>query len=178
MDPIVSKVTTSLPDASSSDTGSQPGKSGASKFDQIKNQLKDNAASEGSSTQSTSPVNASAPGDASNGDRLHRGAAVSAPDRVRENLAASQHQLTRLKDRISTTPEAGSAQGIQGRLASVERQYTQLDSAVKSLSPSSSPQQLLALQQQVYNMNENISTLSKLVSQASSGVKSILQTQV
>lgn len=178
MDPIVSKVSTSLPDASNSNAGSQSGKSGASKFDQVKNQLKDNAEGEGSSMQSASPSNAPGSGDLTSSDRLHREAAASASDRVRENLAASQHQLTRLKDRIGSTPEVGSAQGIQGRLASVERQYTQLNSAVKSLSPGSSPQQILALQQQVYSMNENISTLSKLVSQASSGVKSILQTQV
>jgi hypothetical protein len=178
MDPVVSKVSTSLPDTSNSNVGSQSGKSGASKFDQVKSQLKDNAGDEGMSAQSTSPVNTAAPGDASNIDRLHRNTAASAPDRVRENLAASQHQLASLKDRIGSTPETSSMQGIQGRLASVERQYTQLNSAVNSLSPASSPQQILALQQQVYNMNENISTLSKLVSQASSGVKSILQTQV
>jgi hypothetical protein len=102
MDPIVSKVSTSLPDASNSDAGSQLGKSGASKFDQIKNGLKGSTDSEGSSMLATSPVGASASGDASSADRLHRVASASAPDRMRENLAASQHQLSRLKDRIGS----------------------------------------------------------------------------
>jgi len=63
-------------------------------------------------------------------------------------------------------------------LTSIEHQYTRLDSAAKGMPPNASPQQWIALQQQVYSMNENIGVLSKMVGQAASGVKSVLQTQV
>lgn len=171
MDPVVNKLTTTLPDSSSPDTGGQPGKTGPSKFDKVKSQLKDSPGVEASS--GSPPV--------ANGDlsvnRVQR-SAPTASDHVHQSLAASQHHLARLKERVAATPGASSMQGLQNRLASVEHQYTRLDSAAKALPPNASPQQWMALQQQVYSMNENIGVLSKMVGQAASGVKTVLQTQV
>ncbi|HEY4048468.1 MAG TPA: hypothetical protein VGM27_16505 [Acidobacteriaceae bacterium] len=177
MDPIVNKLTTSLPDSTSSETGGQPGKAGASKFDKIRGQLKDNAGNEASPTQSASPANPPVANSEPNVDRVQRVGAA-APDRVHQSLAASHFHLARLRERVESTPGTSSMQGLQGRLTSVEHLYARLDSAVKAMPPNASPQQWLALQQQVYSMNESISALSKMVGQAASGVKSVLQTQV
>ena len=171
MDPVVNKVATTLPDSSSQETGAQPGKTGASKFDNIRSQLRDGSGSE-ASPGSPSAVNGD-PGV----ERVQQTSAA-APDRVRQNLAASQHHLVRLRERIESTPSAISIQGLQNRLTSIEHQYTRLDSAVRAMPPNASPQQWIAPQQQVYSMNENIGVLSKMVGQAASGVKSVLQTQV
>jgi hypothetical protein len=171
MDPVVNKLTTTLPDSSSPETGGQSGKTGASKFAKVRSQLKDSSGSEASPAHS-SVVN----GDLS-ADRVQQTAAT-APDRVSQNLETSQHYLVRLRERIEATPSTSSMQGLQSRLTSIEHQYTRLDSAVKAMLANASPQQWIALQQQVYSMNENIGVLSKMVGQAASGVKSILQTQV
>jgi hypothetical protein len=171
MDPVVNKLTTALPGSSSPETGGQSGKAGASKFDKVMSQLKDNTGNEASPTHS-SAVN----GDQSV-DRVQHGAAAT-PDRVRQSLATSQHHLAHLRERVESTPGAGSMQDLQSRLTSIEHQYTRLDSAAKAMPPNATPQQWIALQQQVYSMNENIGVLSKMIGQAASGVKSVLQTQV
>ncbi len=177
MDPVVNKLTTTLPDSSSSVTGGQPGKTAASKFDKIESQLKDNPRDEASSVDSAPPANPSAESGNLSAGRVQQGAA-STPDRVRQSLATSQHHLSRLRERVELTPGTSSMQGLQSRLTSIEHQYTRLDSAAKAMPPNASPQQWIALQQQVYSMNENIGVLSKMVGQAANGVKSVLQTQV
>lgn len=171
MDPVVNNLTTTLPDASSQETGGQSGKTAASKFDKITSQLKDKSGNEASPTPSSTVS-----GDQSV-DRVQHGAAAT-PDRVRQGLATSQHHLAQLRGRVESMSGAGSTQDLQSRLTSIEHQYTRLDSAAKAMPPNASPRQWMALQQQVYSMNENIGVLSKMVGQAASGVKSVLQTQV
>jgi|ERR1700744_157708 len=171
MDPVVNKLTSTLPDSSSPETGGQSGKAGPSKFDKITSQLKDKSGNEASPTQSST-----ANGDQSI-DRVQHGA-VAMPDRVRQSLATSQHHLAQLRGRVESTSGAGSMSDLQSRLTNIEHQYARLDSAAKAMPPNAGPQQWIALQQQVYSMNENIGVLSKMVSQAASGVKSVLQTQV
>ena len=171
MDPVVNKLTTTLPDSSSPETGGQSGKAGASKFDKITSQLKDKSGNE------ASPTNSSTVSGDQSVDRVQHGAAAT-PDRVRQSLATSQHHLAQLRGRVESTSGASSTSDLQSRLTSIEHQYTRLDSAAKAMPPNASPQQWIALQQQVYSMNENIGVLSKMVGQAASGVKSVLQTQV
>lgn len=175
MDPIISNLKTSLPDSPSPETGEHSGKSGTSKFDKIRNQLKENTAKEAQPAGTEPTANPSAdPGT----DRMQRGQSVTLPDQVHRSLSASRYHLARLKERVESTPETGSISGLQSRLTSIERQYTQLDAATKTMPINANPQQWIALQQQVYSMNESIGVLSKMVTQAASGVKSVLQTQV
>jgi hypothetical protein len=99
-------------------------------------------------------------------------------NQVQQNLSVSQHHLSRLKYRIESSSTAGSMPGIRKHFVSVESQFRQLDKAIHQMSGNASPQQLMELQQKVYGINENIATLSKMVDQATSSVKSILQTQL
>jgi hypothetical protein len=172
MDLAINKVATTLPDSQSPDTGGQAGKAGPSKFDKIQSQLKN---SSGSGVSASDGVGSTSNASAVNRVGTQNGT-VNVPDRVQQNLAASQHHLAQLKERIDAAPGASSE--LQSRLSSIEHQYTRLDSVAKAMPPNASPQQWLALQQQVYSMNENIGVLSKMVGQAVSGVKSVLQTQV
>ena len=176
MDPVVNNLTTTLPDSSSSGTGGRSGKADASKFEKVRSQLKDSSGNESPDDAASPTSSPSRNGDLSV-DRLQPGGAVT-PDQVRQSLATSQHHLARLRVRVESTPGTSSMQGLQSRLTSIEHQYTRLDSAAKTMPPNASPQQWMALQQQVYSMNENIGVLSKMVGQAASGVKSVLQTQV
>ncbi len=173
MNPLLNKIATTLPDSSATQAGVQPTKTRASKFDAIRGQLLDrsNAASP------PLPVGSKAVEGVSHVDKLQHGS-VSPSDRINNSLASSQYHLARLKQSVEAAPELSSMPGIQSRLTSVEQEYLQLNSAAASLSPNASPQQLLALQQQAYSMSENIGVLSKMVGQAATGVKSVLQTQV
>jgi|HubBroStandDraft_5_1064220.scaffolds.fasta_scaffold829092_1 hypothetical protein len=180
MDPIASKLTTSLPQSPSPETTSTPSdKVGASKFDKIRNQLNDKTDSQVSATQSASPVNPSAQVNNPGVDKLNsKTAPVSGPDRLRQSLTTSQYHLDRLKNRVASSPEISSMQGIMNRLTSAESQYQHVDAAVRSMPANANPQQLISLQQMVYSMNENISGISKVIDQAVSGVKSVLSTQI
>jgi hypothetical protein len=179
MDLTVNKLTTALPDAQSSDAGCQTGKTGPSKFDKIQSQLVDPSGGDVATAKGTGQALSSSVVSrvSSSADRPQSNAAT-VPDRVRQNLAASGHNLGQLKARVEANPDVSSMQSLQGRLSSIEHQYTRLDSAAKTMPPNASDQQWLALQQQVYAMNENIGVLSKMVGQVVSGVKSVLQTQV
>jgi hypothetical protein len=86
--------------------------------------------------------------------------------------------LARLKQRIEASSNASSLQAITHRLSSIEGQYRQLDSALEAMPANASPKAWMELQQRVYIVGENVGLLSKMVDQATSGVKSILQSQV
>jgi hypothetical protein len=178
MDPVINKLNTTLPDSPSTETVEQAGKSGASKFDKVKSQVKNGGDSEEQPTSSQSPTNAAAVGNGPSMDRVQRSGSVTPSDRVNQGLSAGGYHLARLKERIEATPGTNSVSGLQSILSSIERQYTRLDAAAKAMPANASPQQWIALQQQVYSMNESIGVLSKMVTQAANGVKSVLQTQV
>jgi hypothetical protein len=67
---------------------------------------------------------------------------------------------------------------VESRLTSTEQQYTRLYAALKALPPYASTHRRIAIEQEVYSMNEKIATISKMVGQSGSGVKTIPQTQV
>lgn len=180
MDPITSKLTTTLPESPSPETTSTPSdKVGASKFDKIKNQVSDKADGQVSATQSASPATPAAQANSPGVDKINsKTTPVSASDRLHQSLTTSQYHLDRLKNRVASSPQISSMQGIMNRLTSAESQYQHIDAAVRALPPNASPQQLISLQQMVYSMNENISGISKVIDQAVSGVKSVLSTQI
>jgi uncharacterized phage infection (PIP) family protein YhgE len=137
--------------------GIQPPKVAPSAFDKIKNQTGNGADSAGQPTSPTNPPDVA---------------------KVQDSLATTQSDLARLKDKVAATSKLDGMSGLQGRLSSLEHQYAQVSQAASQLPPDASQQQMLALQQKVYSMNEGISALSKIVSQTTSGVKTMLQTQV
>jgi hypothetical protein len=99
-------------------------------------------------------------------------------EKIQQTMATGRYHL----DRVQTTVKANSSNDtmdkVKGKLTSIEAQYNQLDTTLQKISPNASPQDWLRLQQMANSMNENISVLSKLVDSASSGVKTILQTQI
>ncbi len=174
MNPIVTKLPLSLPDQINSEATPQPAKAGVSQFDQIRDRLTKNTG-----VDSVASGSHGTPDNQSGISRAKDGITADTPSsRVQNGLAVVKHHLGRLRKQVGTMAGAISKPGMESRLVSVEQQYAQIDSAAKALPPNASPQQWIALQQQVYSMNENITALSKLVGQSASGVKTILQTQV
>jgi hypothetical protein len=178
MDPVINRLNTTLPDSPRQEPADQHGKSGPSNFDKVKSQLNTGADNQQQPTGPQSPANASAVGNGPTVDRAQRDGSVTPSDRVEQSLSAGGYHLARLRERVEATPGANSISGLQSRLSSIERQYARLDATAQAMPANASPQQWIALQQQVYSMNESIGVLSKMVTQAASGVKSVLQTQV
>jgi hypothetical protein len=182
MDPIVNKAATvSTPASDSSDSITTP-KDRASKFDEIRAQLQDTADSLGiqlpQSVAESAKVHPAAPVQSTSGANP-ASRAMSGPTKIENTLAVSRYHIDRIQTQIKASPSANALQKtITGKLTSIENQYNQLDVALREVSPDASPQQWLRLQQLANTMNENINVLSKLVDSASSGVKTILQTQI
>lgn len=74
----------------------------------------------------------------------------------------------------STSPQATD---VKGRFSQVENEWTKLDGIMHS-DKELSQGELLGLQARLYQVSQHIDVLSKVVDQMSSGVKSILNTNV
>jgi hypothetical protein len=201
MDPILTKaVTPTVGDSSSGTLPVQIPKDGASQFDKVKAQLR-NTAGEVNSYASQS-ISAAAPAPAASTASVPPSSAAvqpedsglkpstgtaqlksnnslpPGPDKVQQTMAAGRYHLNRIQSTVKANSSASTMDKVKSKLSSIETQYNQLDVTLKQVSPNASPQDWLRLQQMANSMNENISVLSKLVDSASSGVKTILQTQI
>jgi hypothetical protein len=201
MDPLLTKaVTPTVSDSFNGSAGTQLPKDGASHFDKIKAQLQDttdsvnsfapNAVSAAAPTPPASAASvepsSSAVQPADSGMKPAMGTARSQSiqslppeaEKVQRTMAAGRYHLDRVQTIVKPNSSTGTMDKVKGKLTSIEAQYNQLDATLRQISPNASPQDWLRLQQMANSMNENISVLSKLVDSASSGVKTILQTQI
>ena len=180
MDPVLSNLKVKSPETYNPPADDQPAKTGASKFDGIKRKLSGSASGASSATspaQQAQPVAQTdhiRPNKVDSADRTTN----STQDQIRHTLAVSHQHLVRLRQRVDASSNTSSLQGVTKRLAGVEDEYRQLDSALQAMPRNATPQQWMALQQRVYNVSENVGTLSNIVNQATGSVKSILQTQL
>lgn len=67
---------------------------------------------------------------------------------------------------------------VRSTLETIDGQFQRSNEMVHSLGDASTPGELLQMQSELYMMSQNVEILSKLVEQVSSGVKSIVQTQI
>jgi len=56
--------------------------------------------------------------------------------------------------------------------------FTNVGDSIRQVGVQQNPQNLLAMQAKIYQISEDVELLSKMVEQATSGVKNVLQTQV
>ncbi|RZU42229.1 hypothetical protein [Edaphobacter modestus] len=200
MDPILTKAITPTTGDSNGTGAAQLPKDGVSQFDKIKAQLQDTTDSVASFAQNavstaapTPPASAAfvqpssaAVQPADGGLKPAMGTARSqsiqslppGPEKVQQTVAVGRYHLDRIQSTVKANSPNSTMDKVKGKLTSIEAQYNQLDGTLQKISPNASPQDWLRLQQMANSMNENISVLSKLVDSASSGVKTILQTQI
>ena len=141
-----------------SGTNERPAKAGPSKFDEIRGKL-----------------DASDPKVVAQGGV---GQSTASSQALQKALAVNDPNLSRLRQQVNASPQLSSAPKITEALAGLEKQYTKLNSVFKNMPSNATPQQLLALQQRVYDIGESVGVLSKLVDQATSTTKTIFQTQI
>ena len=95
-----------------------------------------------------------------------------------ETMRDSRSRIDQLKNRVDALGKSPSLSSLRTRLAQLDTEYQRVGAHVDAASISASPQQLIKLQKDMYQLSENINIVSKMVDQATSSVKSILQTQV
>jgi hypothetical protein len=95
----------------------------------------------------------------------------------RVEMKDSQVGLDKLTNAVDKLPSQSAFTPIRQRLNTIEQQFQQssdLLHRVKDMDPKS----LLKVQVQLYQLSENMELLSKVVEQLSSGVRTVMQTNV
>ena len=101
---------------------------------------------------------------------------------LQDALGGDIKQLgTRIADlnrQVSAVPDAGAFTPIRERLKSIESEFNASAKLLTNPGSLDDPKRLLEMQMEVYQLAQNVEIMSKTVSEAASGAKTILQTQV
>jgi phage shock protein A len=177
-DPIVSKVATKPLDISSQQAKTGP-KTSESKFDQVRTRLMDEQAKQ---TQLPPEVKQISPAQKQQlqtdlSKRIQESG--TSPDKLfGVKMKHATAKLEHLTKRVNSLPKTSAFDPIRKRVESISAQYQSTGELAKSPQGGRSLDQLMQIQMQMYQMTENMELMSKVVEQVTSGMKSILQTQV
>jgi hypothetical protein len=97
---------------------------------------------------------------------------------LRAKGAETAAGIQNLNHAVAALPPKTTFDGLRNRAANLESRYREIDAALKNGAPQNDPKQLLGLQHDIYQINEEMELMAKMIEQATGGVKSILQTQV
>lgn len=180
VNPIISKVPVNPLDSVAGQGEGAAQKTGESKFDKVRARLQDQQAEQVQMPPEVKQVSFDqqkvleaklnkllAEGQASSPQKIF------AVDMKRAKLQA--HQLT---NRVNAMPKTPAFEPFRQRLTSIDSQLQTADKLVHSLKGTESPGELMKVQVQMYQLTENLELMSKVVEQVSSGMKSVLQTQI
>lgn len=98
--------------------------------------------------------------------------------KVSNRLDVTGVSLQQLGQRVRAVPQTTELGSLRTRVEQLAVRFTNIGNSFHQIGVQPDPQKLLAMQQNIYQISEDVELLSKLVDQATSGVKTILQTQV
>ena len=99
-------------------------------------------------------------------------------DALRPKLEYAGDTLSDLNARVATLTPAGATQSLQNRLDLLNTQFRDLGNHLQESAAKDDPLQMLRLQNDIYQLDEELELVSKVVDQTTSGVRSLLQTQL
>jgi hypothetical protein len=180
VDPIISKVPAKpLDSVGGQGEGGLP-KTGESKFDKVRARLQDEQADQVKlppevkqvSTQQKKVLEADLT------KRLGQPGANSVQKTFAVDMKRAKLQVDQLTTRVNALPKTPAFEPLRQRLTSIDSQFQSAGKLVHSLKGTESPSELMKVQVQMYQLTENLELMSKVVEQATSGVKSLLQTNL
>ena len=80
--------------------------------------------------------------------------------------------------RVAAAPDVGAFEPLRDRLKGIEADFNASAKLMSGPGSLDDPHRLLEMQMEVYKLAQNVEIMSRTVSEATSGVKTILQTQV
>lgn len=86
--------------------------------------------------------------------------------------------ITNVQSQVGAVSNSSALGPLRDRLKSIESDFNASAKLLDGNAPFNDEGKLLEMQMQIYKMTENVEILSRTVSEAGSGVKTILQTQV
>jgi hypothetical protein len=180
VDPIVSKMPVKGVSTPDDQGASTPVKSGESKFDQVRTRLQEQqvqgveippevkqVSSEQIKTLETDLHK-----------RLQQPGATPTSSLFAPDLKRSKIQVDNLTSRVNALPKTPPFDPLRQRLTAIDSQYQSAGKLIGSIQGNASSADLMKIQLQMYQLSENLELMSKVVEQVTSGVKSILQTQL
>jgi hypothetical protein len=179
VDTVVGKAVTSL-DSATEQGAAGSAKTGESKFDKVRARLLDEQAERTEIPPEVKQVSADQQKvlQAELAQRVEKMGTTTPSELFATNITQAKEGVERLTSRVNALPKTAAFEPIRQRLASVDAQYRQAGDLLSSLDGTQSQGDLVKIQLQMYQLTENLELMSKVVEQVSSGVKSLLQTQV
>jgi hypothetical protein len=179
MDPVTAKNASSVLNTPGASDTAQSEKTNPSKFDKVREQ----AGGQENSNVTGPDANNAAPAPQQLLERQLRQKLDAHPSRkptevFGDDLRATGRSLNQLKDRVSGLAPSPALDQIRKRLVDLDTQFQKTGAAIEGIGGPASPKQLLKLQTDMYQISENLGVVSKMVDQVTSGVKTLLQTQV
>jgi len=97
---------------------------------------------------------------------------------LKPKLEYAGDSLSVLKARVATIEPSSAGESLQNRLDLLNAQFRVLGNNLQDSAAKNDPMQLLRLQNDIYQLDEELELVSKVVDQATNGVRSLLQTQI
>ncbi len=179
VDPIIGKASVKPLNPATDQDAAVKLKNGASKFDQVRTRLQDEQAQK---LQIPPEVKQIPPDQkkvlqADLSRRLEKTRGLP-KDVFVVDMKRAKDKVDNLTTRVNSLPKTSAFDPIRTRLASIDSQYKSAGQLVNSLKNTENPRDLMKIQMQMYQLTENLELMSKVVEQVSSGMKSVLQTQL
>jgi hypothetical protein len=180
VDPIISKAAVKPFDSVAGQGEGAAQKTGESKFDQVRARLQDQQAQQVEMPPEVKQVSFEQHKvlEANLTKRLSQGDATSPQKIFAPDMKQAKIQANQLTTRVNALPKTPAFEPFRQRLSSIDSQLQTADKLVDSLKGTESPGELMKVQVQMYQLTENLELMSKVVEQVSSGMKSVLQTQL
>ncbi len=180
VDPVVSKLPAKSLDTALNPEGSKTVKTGDSKFDQVRARLIDEQAQRVEMPPEIKQVSVEQKKvlQADLAQRTESMGTRSPRELFGVDMKRAKEGIERLHNRVDALPKSSALEPFRKRLASIDAQYQSTGQLVNAPHATDSPADLMKIQLQVYQLTENLELMSKVVEQVTSGVKSIIQTQV
>jgi tetrahydromethanopterin S-methyltransferase subunit B len=178
VDPVISNAVGKGLDSVAKQPETSPAKVGESKFDQVRSRLLEDQAAQVKlppEVKQISPEQQKV---------LHADLTrqLNSPGGAQEvfgvRMKRAKEQIHQLNTRVSALPKTPAFEPLRERLASIDKQYQSAGKLVNAIHGSTNPADFMKVQMQMYQLSENVELMSKVVEQVTSGVKSILQTQL
>jgi len=180
VNPILNKAAVQPLNGAATENPASPAKVGESKFDKVRSRLLDEQASKVAIPPEAKPVS----GEQKNRletdllNRLRTTGSLPIHELFAPHLQQAKQGIVHLTKRVNALPETPAFEPFRKRLASIDSHYQDAGKLISSMKGGESPGDLMKIQVQMYQLTENLELMSKVVEQVSSGVKSVLQTQL
>jgi hypothetical protein len=156
---------------------SSPAKTQESKFDKVRTRLQDEQATKAELSPEVKQVSMQQKKVLET--QLSKRLETTKPNEVfAPDMKRAKDGVAQLTTRVNALPKTPAFEPFRDRLTSIDNQFQATSKLVNSIKGTETPQQLMGIQSQLYQMSENLELMSKALEQLTSGVKSILQTQI